>query len=123
MDIIHTYTRKEALEDGLQIEVDPGLAAEAGFKVPIYMTSGIRNLITQAVFSENHCNDFNGVAWDILTVLMSTIKAARDSSIVKFTVKISGVGRKRNHEFLAEIGPVDMDNQAPALTIMLPEER
>lgn len=123
MDIIHAYTRKQALEDGAQFEVDPNLANEAGFKVPVYMTSGVNNLIGKAVENENHCNDVNGVTWDILSVLMSTIRAARESSMVKFTVIITGAGRKKNHEFVAEIGPVDMDNQAPALTIMLSRER
>lgn len=123
MDIIHAYTRKQALEDGFQFKVDPDLTAEAGFKVPVYMTSGVNDLITQAVENKNHCNDANGVTWDILSVLMSTIRAARDSSIVKFKVIITGTGRKKYHEFLAEIGPVDMDNQAPALTIMLSRER
>jgi hypothetical protein len=123
MDLIHAYTRKEALEDGFQFEVNPDLTREAGFRVPVYMTSGVNNLITQAAENENHCNDVNGVTWDNLNVLMHNVKLTRYSSVVKFTVKITGTGRKKNHDFIGEVGPVDLDNQDPALTIMLPSER
>ncbi len=41
-EIISTYTRKEAVEDGSLVDVsETSEAKEAGFKVPICLTAGV----------------------------------------------------------------------------------
>jgi hypothetical protein len=39
-----------------------------------------------------------------------------------FTVIITGCGRRRKHQFYMQVGPTDIDNPAPALTIMTSQD-
>ena len=121
-DVIYTYTRKQAIEDGLQVLADRKLSQEAGIKYPVYLTSGVVELINKAVNNPKYLNDFDGVLWDIYTIFRFAAKNTRGNTLY-FKVIILGVGRKRYIDFIAEIGPTDFDNPAPAITIMLPEER
>jgi hypothetical protein len=109
-DIIYTYTRKQAIEDGMQLLADQQLSKEAGIKYPVYLTSGLVALLKKG--------DFIGRLWDVYMLFRYYAKHA-DSNVVIFTVKI---GRK-NVRLIAEIGATDFDNPSPAITIMLPEER
>jgi hypothetical protein len=84
MKIIHSYTRAEAITDGLQFNCK--LAKEAGFNFPVYITNGINNLIKKSL--SYGCNDYNGVMWDILMVLLSTVKYNKNSDIINFSVLI-----------------------------------
>ncbi|MFZ2632713.1 MAG: DUF6573 family protein [Desulfosalsimonadaceae bacterium] len=123
-EVIYAYTRKQAIEDGYQVLLTgeyAKLALRAGWKYPVYLTSGIWDLVEKAVASENHCNDLTGVLWDILSMARFGLDIAQDSQI--FTVIITGCGRKRQHQFYLQIGPTDMDDPTPAITIMLPEDR
>jgi hypothetical protein len=122
MDLIHTYTRKQAIEDGFQHRLDDTLTLEAGFNWPIFITSTIHDIITRAAANEHYLNDITGITWDILTVLKYTIGHSKDNSTIRFTVKILGAGHRQNFNFIAQVGPVDIDNPDPAITIMLPEE-
>ena len=45
METISTYTREQAIEDGMLIDIsDTAEAKEAGFKVPIALTVGVQAL-------------------------------------------------------------------------------
>lgn len=121
-DIIYTYSRKQAIEDGLQVLMDQQMSREAGIVYPVYFTSGVLELIQKAVDNKKYCNDFKGVTWDIYTMFKYAARQAKGNSLY-FQVIITGVGRKKYITFLAEIGVTDFDNPEPAITIMLPEER
>ncbi len=63
-DVIHAYTRKQALQDGFQVDGNIGDFAEVTkqhFKFPVYMTRGVFEIIDKAVKSKRHCNDIKGV--------------------------------------------------------------
>ena len=123
-EIIYSYTRKQAIEDGLQLKLEgeqADLAKEAGYKWPVYMTSGVLGLIERSVASKKHCNDFQGVLWDMLYLSRSTGKILNDR-LKTFQVIITGAGRKIYHTLYLESGPVDIDDPNPCLTLMLPEE-
>lgn len=124
-EVIFTYTRKQAIADGYQTRLEgehAELARQAGWKVPVYITSGVRKMIDQAVASERHCNDYNGVLWDILWMACAASRKRQFNDTVIFTVIITGLGRKRHHPLCAQIGATDFDDPTPALTIMLPED-
>lgn len=123
-EIIHTYTRKEAIEDGYQTKLEDenaNLVKEAGYKYPVFLTSGVLGLIEKAVASEKDCNDFTGVLWDILHMSRAAGQPVNDR-MTKFKVIITGTGRQKEHEMYIECGAMDFDDPAPVLTIMLPEE-
>ena len=120
---IYAYTRRNAMEDGQQIKLTDdyaALAREAGWKYPVYLTSGVWGLIEAAVASERYCNDFTGVLWDILCMARFGKDVSTDTRA--FRVIITGTGQ-REHLLYAQVGPTDMDDPMPAITIMLPEER
>jgi len=120
---IYAYTRKQAVEDGQQVKLTgdyAALAREAGWKHPVYLTSGVCDLIDAAMASTKHCNDFTGVLWDILYMARFGKEVSADTRA--FRVIITGTG-KRGHLLYARVGPTDIDDPTPAMTIMLPEER
>lgn len=122
-NIIYAYTRKDAIEDGMQTLVDPSMTTEAKIVFPVYITSGIKNIVDQAVKNKRYCNDEEGVMWDIISMLKYSILRSTKTNDIEVPVTITGVGRKRKFYFLAQVGPVDIDDDRPAITLMLHEER
>lgn len=122
-DIIYSYTRKQAIEDGQQALIYDDLRREAGIKYPVYLTSGVIAKIQAAVDNKKHLNDWEGVLWDMFTMFKYYAKGARGDTI-RFRVIITGIGpgAKLYHDFIAQIGATDIDDPSPAITFMLPEE-
>jgi hypothetical protein len=123
-EVIYAYTRKQAIEDGYQILLTgehAELARDAGWKYPVYLTRGVWDLIEQAVTSKTHCHDLTGVLWNILLMARFGKDIAEDTRT--FTVIITGCGRNRKQQLYLQVGPTDMDDPAPAITIMLQEDR
>lgn len=123
-EVIYARTRQQALIDGDQYKLVDDLAVlarQAGYKYPVYVTSGVWNLVEMAVANKKHCNDTTGVMWDILYM---SIKASTpiDRRTSRFQVIITGTGRKRYHEMIAECGPTDLHDPTPCITIRLPNE-
>lgn len=124
MKIIYSYTRKQAVEDGEQVKLEgelADLAKEAGWRFPVYLTRSVWNIIEKAVNNKNHLNDLKGVLWDILW--MAARSAKRGGSVINFSVAITGAGRNRNWNMIANCGPTDIDDPSPAITIMLPKDQ
>ena len=119
MELIYSYTRADAIADGMQIKCE--LAAEAGFKYPVYITKGINDLINEAL--EYGANDYNGVMWDFLSVLKAGIRKQHAVDRVQSHVYINWHNnRPKSFHFQALIGALDFDDPQPAITIMLPDE-
>jgi hypothetical protein len=123
-EIIHVYSRKEAIEDGFQVDANVGEFAEVSkqhYKFPVYMTRGVYELIEKAVKNEKWANDWKGVWHDILW-MSRVMKRYIDESTVQFQVIIRGAGRRQKYTMMAKVGATDIDNPAPAVTIYLPDE-
>ncbi len=121
-DVIYAYTRKQAIDDGVQVLLDGdlgNLAKEAGISVPVYMTTSVWTLVQKAINSEKHMNDLNGVMWDIFTMFKYAAKRNSGSDTMNFQVIITGTGKTRNHWLTAQIGATDFDDASPAITISL----
>lgn len=110
-DLIHSYTRAEALEDGALVDAST-LAREAGFTVPVAFTCAAwgEAVACRGVVGQ----DEKGRLWDVLSVLR--MAARRGGSIVRFQVLVSRV----LVNLKAHIGPGDSGE--PVVTIMLPQE-
>lgn len=124
LDIISTRTRKQALEDGQQREVTV-FAKEEGFVYRVFMTE---NAWSEAVRIPEgvQCQDERGRLHDVFWMLHGAIKCARPGSdTLRFSVKVR-VGNKEGSfktvRMVSQCGPVDFDDPAPALTIMMPED-
>jgi len=114
-DIISVYTREDAQNDGVLVDLmqgDLGDVCRQHYKYPIACTASVWNIISAAVNNPKHCNDYAGVLHDILS------PQGDDTRL--FTVIITGVGRRKYHRFKIVCGPGDLGE--PVLTIMLPDE-
>jgi len=121
--VIYSYTRKQAIEDGYQVLLTGNhatLARRAGWKYPVYLTIGVWEIVLEAVDAEGYWNDLTGVLWDVLSMARHGLDVSTDTRI--FTVSINGCGKKRMYQFYLKVGPTDIDDPAPAITIMLEED-
>lgn len=123
MDIIHTYTREQAIEDGVLIDVSK-TAKEAGFVYPVAVTQGVW---AECIAVPEHTSDQDesGRLWDVLSMLRYGIakqKGQERSDRVTFQLYV-----KQHDERPADLvtlwslcGPGD--NAEPVITVMLPHE-
>ena len=136
--MVFSYTRKQAIEDGVLVDLTADgetklLCHEAGFRLPIAMTTAAFNDAILAGTTETDDGEFvfpagqslKGRLWDVLMVLHYSIRAASrrgDADRVHFAVDVdaNGDGRHKTVKLWCQIGPGD--NGEPVLTIMLPEE-
>ena len=122
-DVVYTYTRAQAIEDGVLVDGNIGDLAEVTrqhYKWPVAMTAAVFALMEQAVNHPKWCNDFKGVWHDILGMSKMYITRRISKSSHLFEVIITGTGRKRKHTLKVICGPGD--DAEPVITILLPEE-
>jgi hypothetical protein len=120
MEVIYTYSRSNAITDGMQMECK--MASEAGFNFPVFITKGINDLVNESL--KYGFNSYNGVMWDMLSMLHAQIKRTQQAAdFIKFEVCINWKGnRPKTFILLASIDALDVDSPQPAFTIMLPDE-
>jgi hypothetical protein len=124
---IHVYTRAQALEDGVLIDVSE-TAREAGFKIPVAVTLVFWNQFIKWTDEDNNNQtnqDEAGRLWDVLSMLMCAIKmrCSEADQVVYELYVISRDGKSRSTKCIklkSSIG--GGDEREPAITIMLPTE-
>jgi hypothetical protein len=120
--VIYSYTRKQALADGEQVEVTK-TAEEAGIKFPVFLTRAVYDAyvtVPPGVTGQDEA----GRAWDIVNMLRFAIRRCRSESD---RLAVALYVRNDNHrprlvKLVATCGPLDIDDPQPAITIMLPDE-
>ena len=131
-EVIHAYTRKQAVEDGEQVDVSE-VAREAGIRFPVYLTRAVWCRYVD-VPPKVHCQDEQGRLWDILSMFRwqalhrasrsgagQARRAASDLILFRLYVRIDN-RRPRLVTLKATCGANDIDDPSPAITIMLPDE-
>lgn len=122
-DPIHVYTRKQAIDDGILIDVT-GMAQEAGIKFHTVVTVALWNKYVKPCDElVSYGQSYEGRLWDILH--MFRYNAAKNTSdIMYFEVYFLMIQNNKPVEELvklkAQIGPGDEGE--PVITIMLPNE-
>jgi hypothetical protein len=114
---IYSYTRKEALADGLLIDITE-MARKCCIKYPTAFTASVWEIIND--IPPNSGQDVNGRLWNILCVLrVALIRAS--SNTIHFTLPMDRASTQgKTLELKAVIGPGD--DAAPVITIMLLDE-
>ncbi len=121
--IVYAYSRSQAIAAGVQIEVTK-TAHEAGIKFPVFITRGVFELCV-AIPPGVTCQDEAGRLWDVVWMLRFAILRARPNVQripVALYVRNSDSERPRLVKLIATVGPLDIDDPQPAITVMLPEE-
>jgi hypothetical protein len=129
-EVIHAYSRTQAIEDGVLVVANAELAHNAGFVYPV--------AYTRAVFEDcidwtdadaertGALDDAPGREWDVLQQLRRAIRAAGDADRVHFAV--ARISRSERHsgqepetvQLFAHCGPGD--NAEPVFTVMKSED-
>jgi len=119
-NIIYRYTRLQALQDGVLIDLNQYIAQkDSGYRYPVACTSAVFEIIDRAVKNKKYHNDYSGVVWDIFW--MSRIAPLKKwESGRLFQVIINGAGKRTIYNFKIEVS--GGDDGEPVLTIMLPDE-
>lgn len=125
-DVIHTYSRAEALRDG-QLRDATAQARQAGIVLPVALTAAAWGAYVSVPAGVSG-QDEAGRLWDVLYMLACTIRAAKQlgrggESQLLFSLCV------RNSDAEAEPAEVTLkavvgpgDNAEPVLTVMLPDE-
>ncbi|MDE1977347.1 MAG: hypothetical protein KGI84_08840 [Elusimicrobia bacterium] len=119
-EIIHAYTRAQAIEDGVLADVSD-LAREAGFKWPVAVTSLVWAFLEPSEDLKDQGQSWTGRAWDMLTILRHAIRTAERTDEVRFApLFVLEPGRDPQPvQLRAKCGPGD--NGEPVITVMMPE--
>ena len=121
-EVIFSYTRSQAVADGVQIEVS-NTAQEAGIRFPVFLTRSVYDAyvtLPPGVTGQDEA----GRLWDILTMTRFAILRSRpgcDRLPVALYVRNDN-RRPRLVRLTAVCGPLDIDDPHPAITIMLLDE-
>src|SRR5512137_2501512 len=122
-DVVYQYTRSQAIADGFQIEVTK-TAAEAGIRFPVFITRGVYEQCV-AVPPGVTGQDEAGRLWDVVWMLRFAIMRSQPGATrltVALYVRNSDAHPARLTKLIATAGAVDIDDPAPAITVMLPDE-
>jgi len=121
--VIYQYTRSQAIADGFQIEVTK-TAEEAGIRFPVFITRGVYEQCV-AVPPGVTGQDEAGRLWDVVWMLRFAIIRSQPGTsrlTVALYVRNSDTKPPRLVKLIATAGAVDVDDPAPAITVMLPDE-
>ena len=121
-EIVYSYTRKQAVADGFQVEVTK-TAQEAGIRFPVFLTRAVFDAYL-AVPKDVTGQDESGRLWDIVWMLRFAIrKALSGQARLPFALYVRNDNRRpKLVKLIATCGTLDMDDPQPAITVMLPDE-
>jgi len=117
---IHTYSRAEALDDGVLVDVS-GTARAAGIRFPVALTRTVWDAYVEPQGIAGQ--DVAGRLWDVLWMLRFAIRsgaAGRDRLLFTVRVRMRGRPLYRRVTLKALCGPGD--DVEPVITVMLPDE-
>jgi hypothetical protein len=120
-DLIHRYSRADAIRDGVLIDVSE-TTQEAGIRWPVALTAAVWAKCV-AVPLGVACLDEAGRLWDLVWMLRLAVGRSAGGPEVRFGVHVRNVNRDRTPPLVrleAVCGPGD--DGEPVVTVMLPEE-
>lgn len=118
--LIHSYSRREALADGVLIDVSD-TARDAGFQYPVAITATAWGRCVEVPAAVSW-QDETGRLWDVLTMLGHAVRrSGYQTDRVQFDVLVQNDrGGPKPIRLDAVCGP--NDDMSPCITIMLPGE-
>ena len=119
--VIYSYTRQQALADGVQVEVT-ATAKEAGITFPVFLTRAVFDAYV-AVPTGVTGQDEAGRLWDVVWMLRFAILRSNGQDRIPVALYVQNDnGAAKLVKLIAQCGPLDVDDPQPAITIMLPDE-
>lgn len=120
-DYISRYTRAQAIEDGVLVDVsDTPEKQEAGIKYPVAMTAAVfAQCVELTPAAKRAGNDVKGRLWDVLYMMRFPVRPDPTTVLFELMCVVDRV-RPTRVRLKAVCGPGD--DGEPVITIMLPEE-
>ena len=126
-NVISTYTRAQAIEDGVLVDVE-STAQEAGFKWPVALTVGAwADCVawTEDDSRQQVYQDQSGRLWDVLYMASHAIRSSKDSGdrLLFQLYRVPRDGHSTDAVLVTLkliVGPGDTGE--PVVTILLPQE-
>lgn len=118
--VVYSYTRTQALEDGQLVDVTEQ-AREAGIRYPVAVTRALWDKHIVPPKKLEGWQDIEGRLWDVLVLFRYRARQAhgdRFTFVVLFQEHMNRPPFRR--QVKAIVGPGD--NAEPVITLMLPEE-
>ena len=116
-EVIYSYTRKEAIADGVLIDLTANFPDETGlFKYPVACTAAVWSLIDAGATNPRHHQTHAGIIWDILYMSIHGKTRILSEAEHIFCVSIKGAGMHRNFNLKAVCGA--NDDLTPCITIL-----
>ncbi|MGW6572003.1 DUF6573 family protein [Streptomyces sp. NPDC054945] len=125
-EVIHGYSRADALADGVLVAVGDDIAREAGFGVPVALTAAAWADCVAWTEEDNRqtYQDESGRLWDVLWMTHYAIRRSdggRSCTVELYRVPRDGESHESEQTWLlATCGPDDEGE--PVITISLPGE-
>ena len=120
-DVIYTYSRRQAIEDGVLVDVSE-TAKECGFKYPVAVTTRVwAEIVTPDENARALGQSEAGRLWDLLWMLHVAISRSRGGTdTILYSMIVSDGRKQRTVELKSVCGPGD--DAHPVITIMAPDE-
>lgn len=122
-DVISTYTRADALDDGVLVDVTE-MAQEAGWNFPVAITQHLYAEITPTEAEKQQLGQsYEGRLWDVLSMAAMTARAINyeiPMDRMGFQVIVAHREGDTLLHLLAHIGPGDQ--REPVITIGYPRD-
>ena len=119
-EIIHSYTRAQALADGVLVDVPP-LGKEAGIKYPVAMTRTLyEGVIVPDESGKDHGQSVDGRLWDAVFMLRHAIVNGDGGAVLTYRAIFVMKGKQEEVEIKGMCGP--SDDGSPCITLMYPHE-
>ena len=121
-EVVYAYTRAQAVADGVQVEVSK-VAAEAGIRFPVFLTRTVYDSYV-TVPPGVTAQDEAGRLWDIVWMLrFAIIRSKPGAQRIPVALYVRNDNRAAKLiNLVAVAGPLDIDDPAPCITVMMPDE-
>ncbi len=120
-EVIDVYTRAQAIEDGVLIDVSPVALGEHGILYPVAVTERVWAEVVIPPGGVATWQDDLGRLNDLLTCLRFAIRRAPKGDLVQFKMDVINEGEKRKTITLKALCHGG-DNLEPVITVMFPDE-
>ena len=125
-DLIYAYTRSQALEDGVLLDVSQ-MAGEAGFRFPTAITADLHARITPNEREKALGQSYEGRLWDVLFLASFAARRSDTQDRCSFEVGLFEADETPQHRthrctlsLWMVVGPDDQGE--PVITIGFPED-
>lgn len=122
-EVIHSYSRAEALEDGVLVDVSK-TASEAGFVFPVALTAGVWADVNDIPEDKQGIQDTEGRLWDLLFSAAQRCKKSsgdrRDEEDGLPFDLIMHIGSAPYYHAKVHLG--SGDEMEPVITVLRPDE-